>query len=557
MTNNNILVSAIVSVYNSELYIRGLMSDLMNQTLYKSGKLEIVLVNSGSEENEDEIIKEYITPESNITYLKTENRESIYQAWNRGIKAASGKYITNANTDDRHRNDALEIMASLFENNPGTDLVYANTLKTDIANDTYYSNTPKERLNWIDFDKDLILFGCYIGPQPMWKKSLHDKYGLFDENLKVVGDYEFWLRISRDAVFTHINDYLGLYYYHDTSAEHRNMEKTRKENDLVIKHYQGVFIRDEKELNRIQQKVNLVSDQIKSESYRANAVSYLDYRRSTLDVENYLFQKYNGQDLIKYFSSGNPDTALSFNIIESLIKKRDIPHISVVRNLQNKIFSSERELLKREIIDLIVRIEDKMGLEDNNSYETIDKLLDKGIGLLENRNYDESIEIFKKILTIDARNLDALNNLSVAEAFSGNYENSATYIEQVLKIDPTNEIAGHNLTYLESLINGDLDKQTLLDAEEMIEKQDYDGAEEKLNDILSKNDKDVDALNDLSVISILRGKFEDAAVLINRVLDVDAKNTTAIENLTTLEKLVDKELKEVRAQMKENENEGN
>src|SRR3990167_2240646 len=95
ITEKYYIVSAIVSVYNCERFIRGCLEDLEQQTI--ADKLEIVVVNSGSRQNEEPIIKEFQAKYDNIVYIKTEERETIYQAWNRGIKASSGKYITNAN----------------------------------------------------------------------------------------------------------------------------------------------------------------------------------------------------------------------------------------------------------------------------------------------------------------------------------------------------------------------------------------------------------------------------------------------------------------------------
>ena len=100
------LISAIVSTYNSERFIRGCLEDLEAQTIADS--VEIIFVNSGSEQNEEVIVKEFQQEYSNIKYIKTDERETVYSAWNRGIKASTGKYITNANTDDRHRKDALK-----------------------------------------------------------------------------------------------------------------------------------------------------------------------------------------------------------------------------------------------------------------------------------------------------------------------------------------------------------------------------------------------------------------------------------------------------------------
>jgi len=89
LEDDEYLVTAIVSTYNSEKFIRGCLEDLENQTI--ADKLEIIVVNSGSKQNEEAIVKEFQQKYDNIKYIKTDKRETIYQAWNHGIKAASGK----------------------------------------------------------------------------------------------------------------------------------------------------------------------------------------------------------------------------------------------------------------------------------------------------------------------------------------------------------------------------------------------------------------------------------------------------------------------------------
>ena len=284
--NSLIKVSAIVSTYNSEKFIRGCIDDLLNQTLYKKGELEIVVVVSGSEENEKQIIEEYRSGHSNIKLITTENKETIYQAWNRGIKAAEGKYITNANADDRHKEDAFEKMFEIFEKREETDVVYANVYNTQIMNDTFDSSTQKTVTSWVPFDKDLILFGCFLGPQPMWKKSLHNKFGMFDETLKVIGDYEFWLRISREANFHHINEILGLYFYSVKSAEHRDSFLTIEENKLVQKKYLTRFVNNLDDVKRINEKLELVKAAKDGEQYYKKAIDLINKREAGLRIEH-------------------------------------------------------------------------------------------------------------------------------------------------------------------------------------------------------------------------------------------------------------------------------
>lgn len=279
-----IQVSAIVSTFNSEKFIQGCLDDLINQTLYNKGELEIIVINSGSQQNEEEIVKEYQTKFGNIKYIKTE-RETIYQAWNRGIKTASGKYITNANTDDRHRQDALEIMYTVLKENPNLDIVYADTYVTTKPNDFWESNSSKTETHWVSFDMDLILFGCFIGPQPMWKKELHEKYGYFKEDLHVVGDYEFWLRVSRTAKFRHIEKTLGLYFYSPESAEHKNKSLTVQENTNVQNEYLVKYIPDINEITRIKNKLAPFKNINGAEQYLKIAMELLDKRERGLNIQ--------------------------------------------------------------------------------------------------------------------------------------------------------------------------------------------------------------------------------------------------------------------------------
>ena len=204
------LVSAIVSTYNSESFIRGCLEDLEAQTI--SDKLEIIVVNSGSEQNEERIIKKFQKKYSNINYIRTENRETVYQAWNRGIKAASGKYITNANTDDRHRVDAFERLADELENNRDIGLIYADVFVTNFESQFFGEHIHCGYLIRPEFSLKIMLSGCHMGPQPMWRKSIHEKVGYFSSEYQSAGDYDFWCRVALHYPIKHISEFLGLYY---------------------------------------------------------------------------------------------------------------------------------------------------------------------------------------------------------------------------------------------------------------------------------------------------------------------------------------------------------
>ncbi len=236
----NPLISAIVSTYNSERFLKGCLEDLEAQTI--ADRLEIIVVNSGSEQNEESIVKEFQKRYSNIKYLRSELRETVYAAWNRGIKVATGKYITNANADDRHRRDAFEMMSNILETKPEISLVYADVIVTDTENESFERNSPIGYYHWMDFNRENLLNkGCFVGPQPMWRRDVHEEYGSFDDSFITSGDYEFWLRISQTRDFYHLPVRLGLYLKSPNSIEHSNREGQREENIKIFKLYSAAY----------------------------------------------------------------------------------------------------------------------------------------------------------------------------------------------------------------------------------------------------------------------------------------------------------------------------
>ena len=233
------LVSAIVSTYNAEKYIKGCLEDLENQTI--GHKLEIIVVNSGSQQNEEAIVNEFQKKYTNIKYMRTEYRENVYAAWNRGIRVASGRYITNANTDDRHRPDAFEIMARLSEENSAVGAVYADSLITNNENETFENNTARQYFNRPNFNLRQMLLFSLFGPHPMWRSSVHKKIGYFDESLSVAADYDFFIRLAHEFGALHIGEILGLYTRRSHSIENSSREKCVSETIQLLRHYRNIF----------------------------------------------------------------------------------------------------------------------------------------------------------------------------------------------------------------------------------------------------------------------------------------------------------------------------
>lgn len=223
-------VSAIVSTYNSEKFINGCLQDLIGQTLYHKNELEIVVIDSASPQREGDIVKRYTNEYPHIVYERTSERESLYASWNRGIKKARGKYITNANTDDRHHPAALERLAELLDDNSESMLAYSYCKVTKTPNQMWADCPADHVYRYPEYYPPLCLLHYMFGPQPLWRKKVHGRIGMFDPTLIAVGDLDFNIRFCLAGLKAiRVPEVLGLFLVTENSItssfSHQSQEK--------------------------------------------------------------------------------------------------------------------------------------------------------------------------------------------------------------------------------------------------------------------------------------------------------------------------------------------
>jgi glycosyltransferase involved in cell wall biosynthesis len=204
-------VSCLVSAYYAEHYIEGRMQNLLAQ----KPQPEIVVV-AQRDSGEHRALMHYEN-EKNVRLILTDGIPTVYAAWNIAIEAATGEYISNQNSDDRLYPSALAKLAAALDVHKKYAVAYADV---DVVLEL--GGAPAGRYEWAEGGIEELLGGCFLGPMPMWRKSLHDKYGLFDGDMHSAGDYEFWMRIAKAGErFWHVKEACGAYLKRDDSAEHK------------------------------------------------------------------------------------------------------------------------------------------------------------------------------------------------------------------------------------------------------------------------------------------------------------------------------------------------
>lgn len=239
-------VSAICSVRNGQAFIRGRLDDLMAQTLYKEGRLEIIVVDSASTDTTPLILEREYLPY--ITLIQTPFRESMYAAWNRAIRLAQGAYIVPANVDDRLRDDALEVMAACLDQDHTVDMVCPDSYVTSVANATWTQGLATlsheapyttGRLDFVNSPHPQTI-QCKIGNTPMWRKSLHQDIGYLDPSYLIAGDYEWALRLEAyKRGIAWLPEVLGLFYFHPSTQGRAYSEQSAYESRRAVLRWRG------------------------------------------------------------------------------------------------------------------------------------------------------------------------------------------------------------------------------------------------------------------------------------------------------------------------------
>ena len=207
--------------------------------------MEIVVIDSGSEENEETIAVEFQRQHANLVYQRSE-RETLYAAWNRAAQIARGKYLVNANTDDGWRTDAFEVLAEALDENSDADLAYSHCAWTNVVNDTFGSGTPQRTITYPNYHPALTLFYCLTGCLQFWRASSLKKLGGFDAALEAVGDFEILNRLAKTGMKALlVPEVLSLFYQNakgitqqSTTSQREEMAvRNRARSEINISHY--------------------------------------------------------------------------------------------------------------------------------------------------------------------------------------------------------------------------------------------------------------------------------------------------------------------------------
>lgn len=213
-------VTILVSIYKAGEYIESKVKNLLQQSTLNNCK--IVFLNCLNLDNERDFYKDHLS--DNIHEIIYDKHVGLYKSWNDGIIQYPSDYICSSNVDDMWHPNYLKVMKNYLDTNKDADVISSRVLITNIKNQIDHTRW-SANLGSIPL-KEYPL--STAGPSPMWRRSLHDKFGLFDD-LLTIGDAIMWQKWFNNGVkFRTLDNPLVLYYASPNSLERRVDSKTGK-----------------------------------------------------------------------------------------------------------------------------------------------------------------------------------------------------------------------------------------------------------------------------------------------------------------------------------------
>jgi glycosyltransferase involved in cell wall biosynthesis len=239
MFNNKPNVSVIIISYNRGPLIGRSIKSVLKQT-YQN--YEIIIVDDSSIDNTESIVKKYIEKDSRVTYTRHSQNMGISKARNTGIRLARGNFVAFQDSDDEWLPEKLEIQVEAFKQySPKLGMVYSDMWKiVNGVKESFYSPIfmPLDS-NIYEKALDFKVKNIGIGTT-LIRKNVFQQVGLFDEKLNCLEDLEFFIRLTKNFYFFHINKPLINYYLSGKNISLNLHLITDSQKIILEKHFEDI-----------------------------------------------------------------------------------------------------------------------------------------------------------------------------------------------------------------------------------------------------------------------------------------------------------------------------
>tara|TARA_Y100000590_G_scaffold465501_1_gene637993 strand:+ start:558 stop:1460 length:903 start_codon:yes stop_codon:yes gene_type:complete len=278
-SENQPLVSIIMNCYNGEAYLHESIKSVLSQT-YQNW--ELIFWDNKSKDNSAQIFKSY--KDKRFKYFYAAEHTTLYKARNLAIEKSQGELLAFIDTDDIWEHNKLELQVPVF-NDHKIKLVYGNVwiIKNNLEKKKLFIK--KKSPSGYIYEKLLDDYNVGIITAIFRKKLTENLNKIFDERFSIIGDFDFFLKLSKSNYFHYMDTSLAYYRVHDLNLSAVNSETQMKEWDIWFKENDGSI--NPKKMNKLKVKINF------------RKLLYYKFKKKHKDCYKILFENYKSILVIK------------------------------------------------------------------------------------------------------------------------------------------------------------------------------------------------------------------------------------------------------------------
>lgn len=218
-------VSIITINYNDAA---GLEKTLQSAAAQSFRDFEHIVIDGGSTDGSVEVIKRYA---DKIAYWVSEKDRGIYHAQNKGIEKSTGEYCLFLNSGDHLADE--KVLENVFKVERTNDIVYGDMI-IDYGNGKTAHGKMPEHISFYQMYTDTLWH-----PVSFIKRELFAKFGMYDEQFKMVADYDFFFRviIMEDVCTLHVPVEIAVYNLNGLSSRPKFKAQEKEERKAVLYKY--------------------------------------------------------------------------------------------------------------------------------------------------------------------------------------------------------------------------------------------------------------------------------------------------------------------------------
>ena len=219
-------ISVLISTFNDRAYVSKKLAEVQAQTTFADA--EFIFLETASPQREREELAPFCEAHSNCRLITTDERLSLYEAWNLGWKSATAPIICISNMDDAMHPHLLDYVIDGMESN-SWDIATVLIGKQQL-DDPQRDSWEISRIKKLDLQERP---GAFFA----WRRALLHEFGAFDSTFRIAGDKDFWARaVHKKLSMGYVPHLLYLYTKHpDQLSKSPKFQEFKDAEKMYIK----------------------------------------------------------------------------------------------------------------------------------------------------------------------------------------------------------------------------------------------------------------------------------------------------------------------------------